>query len=191
MNLQHVGAGGGSPPADLAPSLEGASELAEVGLKALSPEPKTPTQAHGGVDGTGAFRSAEDVTRAIDQMEGRASESRLPQGMARTDMARARTLAERIEEKIREVQKPASTAAEIATKQDFNKAEGSAVLELFREDPDRFAEFMQGLKPHQRQTVTMRLQDEMQSQNQLFSLISNLQQSDHQTSKGIIANIRA
>lgn len=75
-------------------------------------------------------------------------------------------------------------------KSEFKGMEGSNLLNLFREDPDAFMSLMNDLKPHDRQMMTMRLQDEMQSQTQLFNLVSNLQQAEHQTSKAIIANIR-
>lgn len=63
-------------------------------------------------------------------------------------------------------------------------------LSLWRGDPEGFAEYFKGLSAEDRQLATMSLQDEMQSQNQIFSLISNLTQAEHQTGRALVGNIR-
>lgn len=130
----------------------------------------------------GGFRTAEDVQQAIGQLEG------VPRQRADTALVPSELLASAFSSA---TSASSSASSSGICKQEFRGMEGSSLLELFRADPDKFADLMKSLKPHDRQLVTMRLQEEMQSQNQIFSLISNLQQSDHQTSKSIISNIRA
>ena len=63
-------------------------------------------------------------------------------------------------------------------------------LALFRSSPEEFSEYYRALSPEDRQLATMSLQDEMQAQNQIYSLLSNLAQSEHQTGRAVIGNIR-
>lgn len=63
-------------------------------------------------------------------------------------------------------------------------------LALFRSSPEEFSSYFRALSAEDRQLATMSLQEEMQAQNQIFSLLSNLQQSEHQTSRAVIGNIR-
>lgn len=63
-------------------------------------------------------------------------------------------------------------------------------LALFRRSPEEFSEYYRALSPEDRQVATMSLQDEMQAQNQIYSLLSNLAQSEHQTGRAVIGNIR-
>lgn len=83
-----------------------------------------------------------------------------------------------------------SNEVSVNSAKEFKGLAGENLLALFREDPDAFMKFMGKLDGHERQTMTMRLQDEMQAQNQLFNLMSNLQQAEHQTAKSVISNIR-
>lgn len=64
-------------------------------------------------------------------------------------------------------------------------------LALFRGDIDEFSNYFRSLSPEDRQVATMSLQEEMQAQNQIYSLLSNLHQADHQTGRAIISNVRA
>lgn len=66
----------------------------------------------------------------------------------------------------------------------------SEALALWRNDPDAFSSYFKDLSAEDRQLATMSLQDEMQAQNQIFSLISNLTQAEHQTGRALVGNIR-
>lgn len=67
---------------------------------------------------------------------------------------------------------------------------GQESLALFRQSPEEFSSYYRALSPEDRQLATMSLQEEMQAQNQLFSLLSNMQQAEHQTGRSIVSNIR-
>ena len=66
----------------------------------------------------------------------------------------------------------------------------AAMVRLMERDPQAFAEHYRGLDPEDRQLLTMQLQHETQQTNQLFNLLSNLQQAQHQTARAIAANLR-
>jgi uncharacterized protein YukE len=64
------------------------------------------------------------------------------------------------------------------------------LLDLYNDDPAAFNKFYKGLSSDDRQALMTRLNREMQSNQQMMSLISNLMQASHQTSRAIIQNLR-
>lgn len=65
-----------------------------------------------------------------------------------------------------------------------------AMFALWEQDPAEFAELYRDLDGDDRQQVTMRLQGLLQSEHQLFTLMSNLQQTQHDTNRALVANLR-
>lgn len=74
-----------------------------------------------------------------------------------------------------------------AEKSDFNASE---MLELFNDDPMAFYDQLGSMSPEDRNTAMMMIQNEMQQINQMFSMVSNLAKSMHDTSKAMINNMR-
>lgn len=82
----------------------------------------------------------------------------------------------------------AGTAAASST--DDMVDDPKAMFALWEQDPAEFAELYRDLDSEDRQQVTMRLQGLLQSEHQLFTLMSNLQQTQHDTNRALMANIR-
>jgi uncharacterized protein YdeI (YjbR/CyaY-like superfamily) len=64
------------------------------------------------------------------------------------------------------------------------------LVDLYDDDPAAFTEFFKGLSSDDREAMTTRLNRQMQQDNQLFTLISNLLQASHQTARAVIQNLR-
>lgn len=61
---------------------------------------------------------------------------------------------------------------------------------LMKEDPEAFAEAMKSLDTNIASLVTSNMQQAIQSENRTWSMMSNLQQAEHDTNKSIINNFR-
>ena len=61
------------------------------------------------------------------------------------------------------------------------------MVRIMREDPDKFKELMSG---EDKDAKMMMMQDYMQSQNRFWSMMTSLQNAEHQTTKAILSNMR-
>lgn len=61
------------------------------------------------------------------------------------------------------------------------------MVRIMREDPDKFKEMMSG---EDKDAKMMMMQDYMQSQNRFWSMMTSLQNAEHQTTKAILSNLR-
>lgn len=61
------------------------------------------------------------------------------------------------------------------------------MVRIMREDPDKFKELMSG---EDKDAKMMMMQDYMQSQNRFWSMMTSLQNAEHQTTKAILSNLR-
>jgi hypothetical protein len=95
-----------------------------------------------------------------------------------------------LEAELQTVATELAEADQAAAQFDELMSDPDKLLDLYNDDPAAFNEFYKGLSSDDRQALMTRLNREMQSNQQMMSLISNLMQASHQTSRAIIQNLR-
>ncbi len=63
-------------------------------------------------------------------------------------------------------------------------------LEYYRQDRGAFAQMLRDADPSDRQLLMQGIQEQLQSENQVFTALSNLMSADHTTTKAIANNLR-
>lgn len=63
-------------------------------------------------------------------------------------------------------------------------------LEFQRNDPEGFRDAMDKLPTEEKQAAYMGIQNEVQSENRFWSMMTNTQQASHDTQKSILSNFR-
>lgn len=66
----------------------------------------------------------------------------------------------------------------------------SDLLNLANQDPDAFMSKMKNMSPEERQAAMFSMQQQMQTMNQMFSMMTNLAKVMHDTAKAAINNLR-
>ncbi len=63
-------------------------------------------------------------------------------------------------------------------------------LKLQRENPEEFRKQMDKIPAGEKQSIYMSIQNEVQSENRFWSMMTNTQQASHDTQKSILSNFR-
>ncbi len=70
----------------------------------------------------------------------------------------------------------------------FDDIDGA--IERFETDPKAFFDELKKMTPDERNEVMMMIQNQIQANNRLMSMLTNFQQAQHDTNKAVIANLR-
>ncbi len=73
---------------------------------------------------------------------------------------------------------------------EYSKMTPDKLLRKMESDPEGFYRSLGDLPSEERNVIMMRLNQEIQTNNQIFSAISNMQKALHDTQKAVLANLR-